>query len=456
MSRAGAGETRRPLLSRIRVVHALPLVPLFLVALFASGPIGDNSFLWHVRAGAEQFDAGRVLTSDVFSFTEIGSAWRTQSWLAELLYNGMDSVSPDSLVWASWLALFGALLTLLFVGIAVYRSTPSPLTTGLALVAAVWLIGPFVQPRPVIFSFVFLAALVVVLQNKDRVLWLVVPIIWIWAAFHGSWVIGGLLIVLEWGRTGDRRIFNAGIAALLSSLATAHGFGTWIVVADFLGAREALALMSEWRVPNFGSPAQMPYLLVILGVVVAAVRGKLTMRDLIVVVPFMFLGMTARRTVVPATIVLASWAALAIPPFKVPRSDSSPVLAGIVVAAIAVLGLTPMLKAEGELDAVRFPSDDVVERLNGTNPFYDDGVGGFLIYEQWPDRLVWIDDRAELHGAERLSELRRAVEGQYEDVFDRYGFDAALTKPDWALTDRLKADGWVVDYETDEFLVLLP
>ena len=115
--------------SRIRVVHALPLVPVFLVALFSAGAIGDNSFLWHVRAGEAQFDAGSVLSADIFSSTELGTQWYTQSWLAELLYHGLES-GASSLVWANWMTLIVALATLLFVGIAVYRSTPSPLTTG--------------------------------------------------------------------------------------------------------------------------------------------------------------------------------------------------------------------------------------------------------------------------------------------------------------------------------------
>jgi hypothetical protein len=455
MSQAEAGEPPRSLLSRIRIVHAFPLVPVFLVSLFAAGSIRDNSFLWHITAGDLQGRLGHVLSEDAFSFTELGTQWRTQSWLAELLYDGLDA-SFDSLLWANWMILIAALTTLLFIGLAVYRSTPSPLTTGLVFLVAVWLLGPFIQPRPVIFSFVLLAGLVLVLQNKDRVLWLVVPMIWIWAAFHGSWVIGGLLLILEWGRTGDRRIFKAGLIASAATLTTAHGIGAWLVVVDFLGAREALSLMSEWRVPDFGSPAQAPYLILIIGILVAAIRGKITLRDLIVIVPFMALGMTARRTVVPAMIVLIPWAARAIPPLKIPRSAGRSAIAAGVVAIVAFAGLLPMLTATGQLDIDRFPTPDVVAHLEGTVAFHDDGVGGFLIYSEWPDRLVWIDDRAELHGAERISELQRARNGQYEEVFDRYGFDAALSKPDWALTERLKADGWGVRYETDEFVVLVP
>jgi len=339
---------------------------------------------------------------------------------------------------------------------AVYRSTASPISVAGALLLVVWLLAPFLQPRPIIFSFVLLSMLVVVLQNRDRVLWLVVPIMWVWASVHGSWVIGGLLLVLEAARTADRRILKAGVVAAAATVATPHGIGAWLVVLDFFGAREALAQIAEWQVPDFGSPAQMPYGLLIVGIIVASIRGRLTMRDLIVVVPFLFLGLTTRRTVVPVTIILAPWAALALPSWTVPRSTSRALIVWVAMALVAVVGLMPMLAVSGKLDPERFPGDDVVARLEGTNPFHDAGIGGYLIYVQWPDRLVWMDDRAELHGAERFAELRGAVDGEYEEVFERYGFDAALTKPEWPLTDRLLVDGWNLDYQSTDFLVLVP
>ncbi|MDK1292944.1 MAG: hypothetical protein QGM46_11535, partial [Actinomycetota bacterium] len=109
--------------------------------------------------------------------------------------------------------------------------------TGFAMVVTVWLAGPFLQPRPVIASYLLLAALVVVLQNRERAAWLVVPIIWIWAGVHGSWVIGGGLLVLEWLRTSDRRVLKAGVAALGSVFLTAHGMGVWETLLDFAGAQ---------------------------------------------------------------------------------------------------------------------------------------------------------------------------------------------------------------------------
>lgn len=453
---AAADPVTSGLLSRIRVVHALPLVPLFMVALFASATIRDNSFLWHVRAGEVQRTAGSVLSHDVFSFTELGSEWRTQSWLVELLYDSIDGVAP-SLAWMNWIVLIVGGITMLMVGIAVYRSTPSLVMVSLTLIVSAWLLGPFLQPRPVLFSFLLLASLVVVLQNPDRLLWLVVPIIWIWAGVHGSWVIGGGLVVLEWLRTGDKRLVAVGTIALVATLTTPHGLGTWLIVVDFFGARDALSLMQEWKPPDFFSAAQMPYLVLVLGIVVAFWRSKIGVRDFVVVLPFLLFGLTSRRAVTPAAIVLLPYAVLALPLLRVPRSNTKPAVAAAIVATVGAATMLPMISSSvGTLDPKRFPDDEVRAAISGRNVFHDDAVGGYLIYAEFPERLVWIDDRAELHGIERLQEFTDARDGEYETVFDRYGFDSALTRPDWPLTDELIGDGWRTTYQSENFLVLVP
>ena len=70
----------------------------------ASRPIRDNSFLWHIRAGDLQLTSGEVLTTDPFSFTMAGEPWRTQSWLADLLYGSLEQAS-GGLGWVPWLLI---------------------------------------------------------------------------------------------------------------------------------------------------------------------------------------------------------------------------------------------------------------------------------------------------------------------------------------------------------------
>jgi hypothetical protein len=322
------------------------------------------------------------------------------------------------------------------------------------MIAMIWLAAQFLQPRPVLVSYLLLALLVVVLQNRENAVWLIVPIIWLWAAVHGSWVIGGGLIVLELIRTSDRRLFKAGAVALITTFLTAHGLGVWEILVNFAGSQGALALIEEWKTPDFGNPMQAPYLLLIVGIIVAGMRGKLRGRDLVVILPFLFFGMTSRRAVFPAAIVLAPWAAMALPAVKVPKSKMSSALVGTAMVLVGVLVLVPLLiRPVGVLDTNRFPSPEIQAAMEGRSVFHDDVVGGFVIYDEWPERRTFIDDRAELYGEEFFVQFTRARDGQYEHLFSEYGFDAALVKEGWGLTERLEADGWTAVVE-DESMIL--
>jgi hypothetical protein len=94
--------------------------------------------------------------------------------------------------------------------------------------------------------------------------------------------------------------------------------------------------------------------------------------------------------------------------------------------------------------------------MEGRSVFHDDVVGGFIIYDEWPQRFTFIDDRAELYGEEFFLRFTRARDGQYEDLFDEYAFDAALTKEGWGLTDRLRSDGWIAVAENESMILFYP
>ena len=441
---------------RPRLVHIAPLLVGVLIAVRASEAIRDNSFLWHIRAGSLQIEMGSVLSEDPFSFTAAGEAWRTQSWLVELVYGGAESAF-GSLVWANWLVFGAGIVLFCLMGIAVYQRTPSPLVTTGALLVGVWLFAPFAQARPVIVSYVLLALVVVVLTRPHHLAWTLVPIFWIFAAVHGSWILAGGLVVLEVIRTRNVILLKAGIASLGATLLTAHGIGAWGVLVSFARDRDALALIQEWAPPDFADIAQAPFLLIIVGVLVGLARQRISLADLIVVVPFLAYGLTSQRSVFPAAIVLLPFAATALP---VPTPSRETMSRGIVVAAMAAIvlvALLPMLtRPLGVLDPDRFPSDEVVEAVRGTRAFNDTAVGGYLIFDAWPDHTVYIDDRAELYGYDRLAEFRRALAGDYRTLFSDLDIETAVVAVDAPLAVRLAEDGWRPVVTTEAFIAFAP
>jgi hypothetical protein len=442
-------------LGRLSVRHLFVVVPVLGVVVSAGRAITDNSFLWHVRAGTVQLDAGEVLRTDPFSFTAGGEGWRTQSWIADLGYGLLERWTGD-LSWVWPLIALTMVVTVTLVAVAVYRETRDPIATGLVLLFVVWLLLRTLVPRPVIFSHLLLAALIAALSHS-RLRWTIPLLVWVWAGVHGSFVIGIGLLVVEALRTGRRDLWRtAGLSVAAASL-TAHGLALWAVLGKFVSSRGALELISEWAPPDLADTTVAPYALILVALLVAAAKQRISVRDLIVVAPFALFGLTSYRAVIPATLVLAPWAARAI---KLPQRASrreSWILNGALAAGLIGLAVwVGAVRAESSPDPGHFPVAALAAADQG-KLFHDDSTGGYIIYAAWPDRLVYIDDRAELHGTDRSREFvatRAGVTG-WSEAFARFDIHQALLEADaTGLQEVLTASGWAERYRDDAFVLL--
>jgi hypothetical protein len=431
------------------------MIPVLGVVVAAARSITDNSFLWHVRAGTVQLDAGEVLRADPFSFTAQGESWRTQSWIADLLYGTLERWTGD-LSWVWPMVALTMTITLVFVGLAVYRESGNPLAVAIVLFFTAWLVLRTLVPRPVVFSHLLLAALVVVLSHR-RLRWTIPLLLWGWAGLHGSFIVGLGLIVLEAIRSGRRELWGLlGLSAVTASL-TAHGLALWGVLGEFAASRGALDLIQEWASPDLTDLSAAPFALFITAVFAAAARGRITLRDLVVVVPFTLFGLTSYRALIPAAIVLAPWVARAVEIPTAPRRNESAALNGAIAVAVLVTAVSlGVQRAEAHPDDELFPVAAIAAL--GPGPlFHGDAVGGYLIYSAWPDRLVYTDDRAELYGAERFQEFVDARSGLpvWREVFEQHDIDQALLAADGTgLQEVLTASGWSERYRDSDFVVL--
>ncbi len=449
---AAPGDPQVPIWRRLSVRHLFLLTPWIGVVVGASRPIRDNSFLWHVRAGDLQISSGRVLATDPFSSTLAGEPWRTQSWLADLLYGSLERAT-GGLNWVPWLLIVCGATVLMLVGWVTYRRVSEPMAVAFALVALMWLGLPNLVPRPVLFSLVLLALLMVVLEMQED--WPLPLILWVWAGLHGSFVLGlGLLLLdaLRRRMRWQRAVGRIGLGLVAVSL-TAHGLGVWSMLGSFLINRGALDFISEWAAPDLLSIAVAPYVLVMIAILLALAWGRIEARELWIVAPLLVFGLTSARAVMPAAIVLVPFAASVWRPATDARVVArGPARANLVIAALLiVLPLITLVGFQG-LDPERFPIE-AAKYLDTETVWHDDVAGGYLIYA---GRLpVFIDDRAELYGAEFFSEFVDTRRGTlvWQSVFDRYGIREALVTTDSGLAEVLRGEGWRVDFSDDRWTV---
>jgi hypothetical protein len=429
------------------------LVPWIALVGKALRPIRDNSFLWHIEAGAMQSEFGSVLREDPFSFTFHGEPWRTQSWLVELGYSWMH-VRFGLWFVPIWIVALGCIL-LMAIGIRAYaRSEGSILATAGVLVAVSWMGLAFLAPRPVLVSFAALSLIAV--ASEHRALGWVTPILfWIWAASHGSFVLGIGYLILQWLRTRDRRFGTLVVFSTVAATLTAHGINVWTVLWSFLRNRDALEVIQEWAPPEILHVAMWPYAVITILLLVQVARQTITLADLWVVGPFLIFGLTSQRALFLAALVLAPWA-VGRPSVERPsesRTSSSLLAVGAAGIFLALLpfALSPL---RPQLDEEFFPVA-AAAYLTEERAFHDGATGGFLIYAGG-GRRVLVDDRAELYGREffdRAIEARSGAAG-WKSFFDEHGISQALVKVDDGAVEALAEAGWIRHYADESFVLM--
>ena len=437
---------------RVSVAHLALIVPWVALVVAAWSPLRDNSFLWHVRAGTLQLDGGRVLTADPFSFTMLGEQWLTQSWLAELLYAWSERVSGIGFV--PPMLLLVSSITMVGIGLIGYRASQSVTASAIVLILSSILLISFLVPRPVIFSFA-LFVLVIIAWERPATRWALPFLIWLWASIHGSFAIGLAYVVLSLIVRREWRWLSVPAVGGVLSLATAHGLGVVAMLVAFGRARDTLSLLSEWRKPELWSAVFLPFAVGVVIIVLGAFRGRITPNHLWVLVPFLLLGLSATRALPPAWIGLIPLVGLALGEMSA-GSGRRFSMGAAAVFVTTVLILPFLIRDDGSLDPNRFPLT-AVGSLSDVNTFHDDVTGGYLIWVEGPERLVYLDDRAELYQG-RIGDFVAVRDGDvdWEPVFAREGIEQALLKKGEYLAVELESAGWTRSYDDESFVILRP
>ncbi|MBT8206816.1 MAG: hypothetical protein KJO18_00980 [Acidimicrobiia bacterium] len=414
-------------------------------------PIRDSSFLWHVRAGALQIETGEVLRSDPFSLLFAGERWRTQSWLLELLY-GLLETWFEPLSWVNAMRyVFGTALVAL-VAVAVLHKVEDPIRAAVVAGLVGWMATAVIVPRPVLLSVVFLAAMVVII-DRPAVAWAAVPLMWVWAAVHGSWTLGLGLLLLGALRSRDGRHWRALGAGLLVVHLTAHGVAIWSILLAFLRNRAALQYISEWGLPDLTDPVLAPIIVLLGGAAYGFATKRLVLSDLWVVIPFAVYGLTSTRSVVLSAVVLAPFVATSLRPKTTVEMPLQPVWHWGIAVALVVGSVAFVMTSSAGLDRKVFPPE--AQMLTDETFVHDDRLGGYLIY--LGHRSVFVDDRAELYGAAFFSDYDAALRSAdaMESVLDRYGLSRALVLSDQAVLRDIDL-GWTVEPFSDGYSWLTP
>lgn len=461
------------------------LGPLCALAVALSQPV-DFDYWWHRQTGEYIVRNLSVPTADPFAFTTTGKYWVDHEWLSQVAIFGID-------------AMFGYLLLFLCafaLGVAawaiVYRLLRAE---GLGRGQA-WLISlaPLVigasywRVRPSMFTVFFLALLLSQLfaarRGERQRLWPLIPLLMLWANLHGGYVIGLVVLALfagsQWwdrARTRGPHWAHAVVVAVAAFVATGinpYTYRIWLYpFTYFVGDNASLAAIDEWQSPNFHEMRNLPlWVLLTLGLVIGGSGKKFDIWRVSLLVVFGAMTMQSMRHQPLFAIV---WS-VAIGVSLVERWDwwkearltslGTPFLnlaitAGGAAALVAVVFASPRglpFRQPPTGGSMPYPAAGaayVKAELPSVRVFNEYSWGGYLIDQLYPNNQVFIDGRADLHGALVVKyELIAQADG-WRETFDSYGIEVAIIPPWFPLATALEDAGWRTAYRDGIEVVLV-
>ena len=429
-------------------------------ALLGTFQIANTSVGWHLASGRWILDHRSFVHTDPFSFTSGQAPWIDHEWLFQVGAAVAHQVGGGpTLVILRALTIGALALLLLFVGVRSGLSPPVALL--LSLVCVVGARPRFFLRPELVTLLVVPAACWLFLTRENQKSWKwsawLALIMVIGANSHGGalvvpFLLGGMLAAEAAQQVFRRRWQAAALVSGLAAVAVAavslviNPYGWLLYEVPFKLAH----LVDQPHIPNpeWASPtlAQTPLLYVALAiaVVVMGLRERhltrwalLAMAAALAFRHIRNLGLFFVLLPIVVAPALASWRALAHPVTADDPSRSRTTLLAVLAAAVLALSVaaSPWPIFGFGFAGGYYPSAacDFLDReeLPQAELYNDVRFGGYLINRYTPERLVFQDDRNEIHEPLLLqiwTILQHSDVRGWAELLEHYDCDTALVR----------------------------
>jgi hypothetical protein len=479
-----------------RLVVGFTFLAIFAMAVRVSI---DTDTWWHLRAGSLIVEEGKILLTDPFSFTRFGQSWKYPGWLAQgLLYKVYEILGFAGL----------NILTAVFVIIAfvfIWRVLEGPVLFRSAVMLLTGTVaGVYWSARPQIISFalagVFLWVLHEFVRDRRAILWILPPLMVLWANVHGGFAIGFMFIigyllgeiidvVVEvmrrklsiseaWQKKRSKFIglVGVGLACAVAVCLNPHGPETLLYPFKTIAVGVLRDHIQEWQTPNFHHIEVQPFLWMVMLILISMALSRLRVYgvELIMVVGFTYLSLLAGRNIALFAMVgapvLARHGAAALEPFLQGRDKGRQVpenLARVLnVVLFLLLTIAVIAKMVAPLDqqvireaiAEQVPVDAIsnIKERQPPGPLFNAyNWGGYILWELYPQYQTFVDGRTDLFDDEILRQYLKvwtAAPG-WEQVLDDWDIQTVLIENGAPLARELQHIGWEKMYEDEMAIV---
>lgn len=436
------------------------------------GSLATTDLTYHLRAGNEFLDTGRITMVDTWSFTALGTDWVNQQWGAQILFAGIFRVGG----WTG-LLLFRALLagiTFACIYATCRRRGVNARVSALLTLASFGVVAIALGLRPQAIGMALFAVTLYLVSDRrahPERLWAIPLIVLAWANIHGSFFFGPLVLGLAWLEdlhdkvARPHRTLLVSIVSAIAACVTPFGPLVWVYAAGLSTNPEVTERIAEWVPTSIRSePGLLFFGSVVAVVVLIARRGqKVPWPTLAWLGVFFLVGAYAARGVawwpLAAVVVVAGLIGDPAGDAEKPEPATPPlfrrlnlaIVAGFVLAAVAFLpswrAYDPRLDAPFEFLTWAPPGITAELRelaVPGDRVFNPQEWGAWFEYEI-PGILVAMDSRIELYPPSVWDDYDGVIAGSegWQDRIESWGVTiAVMAKRDEAMARRLAAIGW--------------
>jgi len=471
----------------------LTLAALLLISFFTTES-SDSDTWWHLKTGQYILQNHKLPVPDPFSWT---------SYMGQPAYQGEETTRHFNLTheWLSQvfmyaafaargftgLILFRALIMTAFcalAGLIVYRRTGSYYRAIGAAFAVVAVFRGFVVDRPQMFTYLFLAVTILILESRKH-LWLLPPLLLIWANCHAGFIMGWVamgaycaeaLFYRSQGKplADERRLWLACLSAIAISGLNPNLFNV-IPVLGYYRESKLQATIWEWQRPEYREVSPFTIVLYTAAALLAVNYKRSRPSEWILLTAFALAGLMAMRNIT----LIGLWGPILIATYLPKPEEGSRAMAGWAVAAASAIAalyflsfiftavvITAMAAAIVLLVVKRWPvatealiallllggisyqishrtgfqfrgadwkypadaSNFILQHHLKGRIFNNYTQGGYFLWRLWPEQQVFVDGRALNESvnadAQRISMNADSVNGKSgEQLLKDYGID---------------------------------
>jgi hypothetical protein len=431
----------------------------------------DPDVWWHLSLGRMILASG-IPATEPFSFLTPHPAWVGQQWGYEVVLAAVtDHLGRVAMSLLMGVAGAGAILAAAW---ATRRDQiTGPVSRSLAIVLSALVAAQLLGVRGQVIT-VLGTALTLVLLNRwrdggNRTIWLMVPLLLVWANLHAGFFTGVVLAlavsaavaILPGGRgAGDQRaLLGATAVATLATVLNPSGFQLWHYVAGTFLNSTLTQQIVEWSSPDFhGWLLRVFEAQVLLLVALWVASRRVDPVDVALAIGAFVASLSAQRNVALFAVVAAPQIAhhgsqvWALHGRRLrPMPALMPVLAALVVAGAALMvtlqNVTPeAAQAQERSGEPQAAATFVAQHLAGQRIYSIYYWGGYLAYRFPTQRVVYIYGESAVFGNARLAQAQdiHQVLPLWHQRFDQLNARVAVLPDEDQNVTTLTGIGWSV------------